>query len=198
VRQETEVRTASKYEYDTDKLVKAIRMRYAESESLEFTGLDIDMVTTNNSDLAVKETIIQNFSADLNYINANPSAIGNSGFVIVVAEKSPDMLPDTYRVANAVDPLTNKNVTNGLLSVNYLNQEFYTSGLPFAQAYVNGVLINVQKILKQKKQNQFKLLQCNGNFSAFQLYRTGLGYGKIKEAEHLQDENALRLTLLIL
>jgi hypothetical protein len=198
IRQETEVKTGNSYEYETDKLVSAIRMRYADTDSIEFQGLDVRMVVTNNQELTVNESVITQFAADITYIKTNANAVSKDGFVIVVAEKALDMPINTYKVVNYQDPLTNRLITNGLLSVSSLYSKFYVDGLPFAQAYVNGSLITCNRVLKQKKQKTLKISQCSGNVQPYSIYRTGLGYGRIKEAEHLQDENALRLTLLLL
>jgi hypothetical protein len=197
LRNEVEVKRANKYTYDTKRMASIIRSRYAEASGLDFTGLDCQLTVPNNIDNVVeKEYVIDQFTADLNYINESPGSISDSGFVIVVAEKAYDMPLDSYRVVNYLCPLTNSVQTNGLLALTTLYSKFFIYGMPFASVNINGANVVTTKTLKNKLQESFNVAWCNGNYTPYVLFRTGLGYGFPETMEFNLTERRMNIQLL--
>ena len=198
---EVGVKVANKYSYDNNKLYDIARLNITNSGGIEFKGIDLVInAQTNTTDRNIKELTVGNVITDLDYIKENIGSIPDDGFVMVVAERDFYEIGGTnwnYKVINDVCPILGQINTNALLSASYLFQEFYTLGIPYSQAYVNGLLISTSKVLRNKKQSTLSIAKCSGNISPYTVYKTKLGYLTVVDMEHKMDDKTLIINGLI-
>lgn len=176
------------YSYDKIDLPEFYTFKWMDDVTNTFIGYPIEIQSRFITKGKKEEINISKFTTDIDYILLNPDVINKDGFGLFAATYDSGLdaynlpfVPFTYEGADL-------ELQNGFMSWLYLHPQYWVYDLPSYNVKINGVLADVQGIIKKKRQKvNFPYPQKIDNFS---LIKTQIGLGEIEKVFiNLRSEN---------
>lgn len=173
----------SSFKFDKESLAERYEFEYMDNCTEAFSGSPINVLNRYVQRGKVESVNISDFSADIDYILANPNDISEDGFVLIA--KIEGIVPfykGTIK-GNAV------NLQNGILSFPFIHKYFYMHDLPAKSVNINEEDDTALGILKKKEQEvkfPYSVNPASNQLFTYatdpktnQLIKTSIGNGKI-------------------
>ena len=195
----------NKYTYDKSNLchMETISMPYC--DSIDFIGVDIVYNASFNADKQiVKTSTINNITSDLSSIytsvtnpDVNSVSVGNDGFVFAVIDRITENGVTSATIVNCKSPITGRQITNGLMSISMLEENFYKYYRPFKTGILNLKQQQFLSYIPNKKQQEIFYSNSSNSFLQNARYKTELGdNGQVSEYTEELDTAEINLTLI--
>jgi len=187
----------NKYKYNKSVLCHFENIALANSDSLDFIGVDIVYNAKFNSDKqVVKHQDAGNFTTDLANVYINSNNMPSDGFVLAVIESVyTSGQGSIHNIINAQGKITGTTLTNGLLSISYLENSFYKYYRPFKNGILNLIQQQFLSTIPIKEQTEIIGYNCRNDFSPYTRIETELGVGEINE--YNEDTDTGQLTMIV-
>lgn len=182
------------YSYKKESMPSVEKFKFMEAFYLDFIGKDITYTsecTVNEGENNTKEYIADKFTTDIDYIEAYPTDIEKTGFVLVVYNSSGGV----NAVAKELCKLSNAMQNNGHLSWANLQYNYHRYGRVLLTGNMNGTNETFFTAIRNKVQSNVKLqICCADSFDPTGiLVQTELGTGEIETAE--EQDNIVKLQI---
>lgn len=171
---------STKYNYDRASLPRQIRWRWMDKQSPRFDGYPLEFVNPFVDKAGYEERVFSQFSADLEFIQAQPGLISDDGFVFLEAELDGSDYIIPY-ITQAGAPGEEYYLQNGYASLLYAVLTYWLDDLPCEDIIANteaGTALSV-------KRSKIQEVEFPGDTSIdpMQLIRTSIGDGRIRSLE---------------
>ena len=185
----------NEYIYKKEELLEEFNFKWGDKSSLLFEGTPIKSISKFIARGNVSYESLGNFMPDLDFMNSDPSAINNDGFVIsgasLISGNSYE-LPITEFTLNGADYY----VQNYFFSNHYLHQKFFLDNANSVQIEINGNVENALSLKKIKLQeNVIFPLDSFDLPDIFDLVKTDLGNGTPEDLEYNGVTNSVKTNL---
>ena len=187
----------SKYSFLRQELPSIEHFEFMEQGNLDHIGRDIFYSTlcVNRDPKEGRSDIrVDNLTTDLAYIQTDPSAIDETGFVMLATTANSD---GTYSVIVEAGALTGLQVLNAPLAWANLHAAYGKWQRIQPSGNMNGVDTNFDSWIRTKRQDPFVIpLCCDDAIDYNELIKSELGWGELETATFTTQTDKLKLTLL--
>lgn len=182
----------NKFYYDIEAMPEQVIFKWMDNVSEPFNGFPIENISTYVQKGLRPENIVQQFTTDLDYMQAEGGVISKDGFALLGAFEDDGIYTVPFKEitlsANRI-----YDIQNGYLSFIYLHDKFWRHQMASEDANLNLNDITATSVKKNKVQ-ELELPEDYG-FDPIELVTTDLGNGKIKEGEYNLSNGFLTLTM---
>jgi hypothetical protein len=186
----------NKYSYRREDLPRIERFENAEQGGIDFIGMDItyeSLCVNNTEDGGMVITRVDVLTTDIGYIQTDPTAISDSGFVLMATYI--DNSGDRW-IVNGLGALTGLNAINVPLSWANLHRDYHTWGRVLPNGIMNGSYTGFDSWVKTKKQVQLSVPMCCTVINFAGPVKTGLGVGEVDSASYNSQTGMIKLSLM--
>lgn len=186
-----------KYSFMRQELPSIEHFSFMEQGNLDNIGRDIIYSTlcVNRDPKEGKIDIrVENLTTDLAYIQTDPTAIDESGFVMLATTANAN---GTYSIIQEAGALTGLQVLNAPLAWANLHASYGKWARVQPTGNMNGADTNFFTWIRTKKQDPFSIpVCCEDNINYNDLIKSKLGWGELETATFTTQTDKLKLTLL--